>query len=171
LEYSHEDEGGTLLPPSLHNTNGVNLPEENRVDAEEQLVTDQLPEVKGFDKAKIRKGLIVFILLTVTALTVIFLKTHTGDTLIALQGFNLGYLALVLLLSSIDMCLGAFRNHIYFMKLVPEMKFMVSFRANLANIFMGAVTPSQSAGGPAQMYIYYRAGVSVGKSLSVSLLN
>ncbi|RKZ05262.1 hypothetical protein DRQ25_16555, partial [Candidatus Fermentibacteria bacterium] len=111
------------------------------------------------------------VLFTVTALTAIFLKTHTADTLKALRNFNLGYLALVLVLSSIDMCLGAFRNHIYFMKLVPEMKFMVSFRANLANIFMGAVTPSQSAGGPAQMYIYYKAGVSVGKSLSVSILN
>ena len=147
------------------------MPEENVIETKGLVITDQPPEVKGFDKAKIRKGLIVFILLTVTALTVIFLKTHTGDTLNALKGFNLGYLAIVLLLSSIDICLGAFRNHIYFMKLVPEMKFMVSFRANLANIFMGAVTPSQSAGGPAQMYIYYRAGVSVGKSLSVSLLN
>ncbi|MEN8208001.1 MAG: flippase-like domain-containing protein [Candidatus Fermentibacteria bacterium] len=147
------------------------MPEEDRVDAAEQLITDQPPGVKGFDKAKIRKGLIVFILLSVTALTAIFLKTHTGDTLNALKNFNPGYLAVVLILSSIDMCLGAFRNHIFFMKLVPEMKFMVSFRANLANIFMGAVTPSQSAGGPAQMYIYYRAGVSVGKSLSVSLLN
>ncbi|RKZ07345.1 hypothetical protein DRQ25_11770 [Candidatus Fermentibacteria bacterium] len=147
------------------------MPEEDRADAQELLIKDQPPRMKGFDKAKIRKGLIIFILLSVTALTAIFLKTHTGDTLNALKNFNLGYLAIVLVLSSIDMCLGAFRNHIYFMKLVPGLKFMVSFRANLANIFMGAVTPSQSAGGPAQMYIYYRAGVSVGKSLSVSILN
>ncbi len=155
----------------LDSINGVYLPEENIIETDGHLKTDQPPELKGFDKAKIRKGLIIFILLSVTALTAIFLKTHTGDTLSALKNFNLGYLAVVLVLSSIDMCLGAFRNHIYFMKLVPDMKFMVSFRANLANIFMGAVTPSQSAGGPAQMYIYYRAGVSVGKSLSVSLLN
>jgi len=127
--------------------------------------------VKGFDKAKIRKGLIIFILLSIGALTAIFLKTHTGDTMKALKNFNLGYLAIVLTLSSIDMCMGALRNHIYFMKLVPGMRFMVSFRANLANIFMGAVTPSQSAGGPAQVYVYYRAGVSVGKSSSVGVLN
>jgi glycosyltransferase 2 family protein len=128
-------------------------------------------EVKGFDRAKIKKGLIIFVLLTVAALTVIFLKTHTGDTMKALKNFNFAYLAVVLVLSFGDMCLGALRNHIYFRKLYPGLSFGVSFRANLANIFMGAVTPSQSGGGPAQLYIYYKAGVSIGRSISVSVLN
>ncbi len=140
-------------------------------DGHENLTTAQPPDVKAFDKTKIRQGFIIFILLSVGALTVIFLRTHTGDTMEALKNFNLGYLAIVLVLSSIDMCMGAIRNHIYFMKLVPGIRFMVSFRANLANIFMGAVTPSQSGGGPAQLYIYYKAGVSVGVSISVGVLN
>lgn len=131
----------------------------------------QSPEMKGFNRAKIRKGLIIFILLTIGALTAIFLKTHTGNTMKALVNFNFGYLAIVLVLSFGDMCMGALRNHIYFRKLNPGLRFMVSFRANLANIFMGAVTPSQSGGGPAQLYIYFKAGVSVGKSISVSVLN
>ena len=147
------------------------MSEEKRIEANGQLITGQPPEVKGFDRIRIRKGLIIFILLSVGALTAIFLKTHTGDTMKAFENFKLGYVAVVLILSFGDMCLGAFRNHIYFRKLYPGISFMVSFRANLANIFMGAVTPSQSGGGPAQLYIYYRAGVSVGKSISVSVLN
>ncbi|NOQ23277.1 MAG: flippase-like domain-containing protein [Candidatus Aegiribacteria sp.] len=147
------------------------MSEEKGIEAGGLLTTGQPPEVKGFDKAKIRKGLILFILLSGGALTAIFLKTHTGDTMKALENFNLVYIAVVLVLSIGDMCMGALRNHIYFRKLYPGLRFMVSFRANVANIFMGAVTPSQSGGGPAQLYIYYRAGVSVGKSISVSILN
>jgi len=135
------------------------------------MTSEQPKEVKGFDRGKIRKGLVIFILLTVSALTVIFLKTHTGDTMTAFRNFNFAYLAIVLVLSFGDMCMGALRNHIYFRKLCPGLRFRVSFKANLANIFMGAVTPSQSGGGPAQLYIYYKAGVSVGKSISVSVLN
>ncbi len=150
---------------------GFHLSEENEIEANGHLPTCQPPEIKDFNRAKIRKGLIIFVLLSVGALTAIFLKTHTGDTLKALINFNLGYIAVVLVLSFGDMCMGALRNHIYFRKLYPGIRFMVSFRANLANIFMGAVTPSQSGGGPAQLYIYYRAGVSVGESISVSVLN
>jgi uncharacterized protein (TIRG00374 family) len=36
---------------------------------------------------------------------------------------------------------------------------------------MGAVTPSQSGGGPAQWYIFYRHGVSLADMVSVSLYN
>ncbi len=148
------------------------LSDENRnIPDDEHLTEAQPSEVKGFDRAKIRKGLVIFILLTVCALTAIFLKTNTGNTLTAFRNYNFGYMAVVLVLSFGDMCMGALRNHIYFRKLNPGLRFLVSFKANLANIFMGAVTPSQSGGGPAQLYVYYKAGVSVGKSISVSVLN
>jgi len=48
---------------------------------------------------------------------------------------------------------------------------MVSVKANLANIFMGAMTPSQSGGGPAQLYIFHRNGLKLADSISVSFFN
>jgi len=126
---------------------------------------------KVFDNRKIRKGLFLFITISIAALTGIFLYTNTGDTMGALKHIQVKFILLVFVLSLLDMTLGALRNHIFFVKLKKSLKFSVSFRANLANIFMGAVTPSQSGGGPAQIYVYYRAGVSVGKSISVSILN
>jgi len=145
------------------------LSEDKRIQKSSAL--DESSELKGFNRSKIRKGLIIFVILTVSALTFIFLKTNTSNAVKAFGNFNFSYLALVLLLSFGDMSMGALRNHIYFRKLYPGIPFMVSFRANLANVFMGAVTPSQSGGGPAQLYIYFKAGVSIGKSISVSVLN
>lgn len=119
----------------------------------------------------IRRGLYIFFFLTVAALLGIFLYTNTGNTLSALKRIRTDYLILVLGLSAVDILLGAARNHIYFMAMEEPISFMTSIKANLANIFMGAVTPSQSAGGPAQLFVYHNAGASVGKAISVGVLN
>lgn len=128
-------------------------------------------EIEGFSTARIRKGLYVFLVLTIAALTGIFFYTHTGRTVEAMRHIQSGFFLLVLGLSLVDMTLGALRNHIYFMAMDEHVTFWTSIKANLANIFMGAVTPSQSAGGPAQLYVYYNAGVSMGRAISVGVLN
>jgi len=151
------------------------LTDENRPEEAEgktSEVSEGLPtELEGFNGARIRKGLYIFAVLTIAALTGIFLYSHTGVTVEAIRHIQFGYFLLVLGLSVVDMSLGALRNHIYFMAMDGHVSFWTSIRANLANIFMGAVTPSQSAGGPAQIYVYYNAGVSMGKAISVGVLN
>jgi hypothetical protein len=124
-----------------------------------------------FNRKRIRKGIFLFAVLTIGALTVLFLKTGTTETLLAFRHFDLKFVALVLGLSFLDMWLGSLRNHVFMRKIKPGISFWVSFRANLANIFLGAITPSQSGGGPAQLFVYHRAGVTVGQSLAVSILN
>jgi uncharacterized protein (TIRG00374 family) len=42
---------------------------------------------------------------------------------------------------------------------------------NLANVFGGAITPSQTGGAPAQLYIFYRAGVALAKAMFVLVVN
>jgi uncharacterized protein (TIRG00374 family) len=132
---------------------------------------DQPQNLRLLDRMKILRGVALFVILTLAALTLIFLKTQPADPLETLRDFDPGCLVMVLLLAAGDMNLGALRNHVFFMKLAPGLRYAVSFRANLANIFLGAVTPSQSGGGLAQLYVYHRAGISVGKSISVSVLN
>ncbi|OPL19807.1 MAG: hypothetical protein AVO35_02195 [Candidatus Aegiribacteria sp. MLS_C] len=129
------------------------------------------PGMEGFSSARIRKGIYVFAVLTIAALAGIFIYTHTGRTVEAMRHIQPGYFILVLALSAVDMTVGALRNHIFFMAMGERVSFWTSVRANLANIFMGAVTPSQSAGGPAQLYVYHNAGVSMGKAISVGVLN
>jgi len=144
--------------------------EEGREKAEEN--GSAIPsDIEGLSGTRIRKGLYIFAVLTIAALAGIFFYTHTGRTVEAIRHIQFGYFILVLFLSLADMLLGALRNHIYFMVMEEHVSFWTSIRANLANIFMGAVTPSQSAGGPAQLYVYHNAGVSMGKAISVGVLN
>jgi len=124
-----------------------------------------------FNRDRIRKGIFLFAVLTISALTFLFLKTGTAETLRAFRHFDLKFVALVLGMSFLDMWLGSLRNHIFMRKIRPGISFWISFRANLANIFLGAITPSQSGGGPAQLFVYHRAGITVGQSLAVSILN
>ncbi len=147
------------------------MPEEKQTDKTLSAAgaVEEAPE--GFDSGKIKKGLYLFAVLTIAALTGIFLFTQTGRTVEAIRHIQFGFFLLVLGLSVVDMTLGALRNHIYFMAMDDHVSFWTSIRANLANIFMGAVTPSQSAGGPAQLYVYCNAGVPMGKAISVGVLN
>jgi uncharacterized protein (TIRG00374 family) len=71
----------------------------------------------------------------------------------------------------IDLMLGSWRNHIYIRKLAPTVSHWVSFRANVANMFMGAVTPAHGGAGPAQVYVYTSNGVAFIDAFAVSLIN
>jgi uncharacterized protein (TIRG00374 family) len=68
------------------------------------------------------------------------------------------------------MWFGAWRYHIFIRKMMPGTSPWLCFRANLANMFMGAVTPSQSGGGPAQVYILYRGGVPLPTAIALGVI-
>ena len=74
-------------------------------------------------------------------------------------------------LAVVDACINAARYHLFLRRIKPGVSPWVSFRAHWANIFMGAVTPSQTAGGPAQIYVFYRGGISLSDATFVSVIN
>ena len=120
---------------------------------------------------KIRKGLFIFIFLTVVSLTILFIRTHSESAVEAFRHYDTGFLFLTVILLILDILLGAFRNHIFMKRLGPGVEFMTSLRANLANTFAGAITPSQGGGGPAQFYVYHRKGASIGQAIFVAAFN
>jgi len=140
-------------------------------------MSEELQEKKGmnitevFNPKVIKRGVLVFISISLITLIGIFLYTNTGKTLEAWAKINIGYLLLGLVFIFNDIYLGGLRNHIFISNFVPGISLKVSMKANLANIFMGAVTPSQSGGGPAQWYIFYRNGVSLPDIISTSFYN
>lgn len=123
------------------------------------------------DRRAIGRGLKLFILLTVAGLTLLFFYTSTPQTLAALRRVQPLYLGIAAVLSAFDLWLGGFRNHIFVRRLKPGVSQWLCFRANIANLFMGAVTPSQSGGGPAQLFILYRGGVPLAGGIAVSVIN
>ena len=51
-----------------------------------------------------------------------------------------------------------------------DVSFMTSFKAFMTNIFLGAVTPSQTGGGPMQIFVLNRAGVPVSRAFAGCLM-
>jgi uncharacterized protein (TIRG00374 family) len=75
-------------------------------------------------------------------------------------------------LIALDYFLGGFRYRLYFDgKLFPNVSLWDCMRSNWANMFLGAVTPFQTGGGPAQFYMLWRKGVSLTDSLLISVVN
>ena len=133
--------------------------------------TNQFEKSKYFNLRYIRRGVVIFVVISIIAFTGIFLYTNTGAALEVWSSIKWFYLLIGLLFIAVDLYLGGLRNHIFVNEFVPGISQMVSIRANLANIFMGAVTPSQSGGGPAQWYILYRSGVKIPDIIGVSFYN
>lgn len=130
-----------------------------------------------FDRPKvlnpkiIKRGIVIFVAITIVTFLGIFLYTNTGKTIDVWQHADWRFLLLGLVFIFNDLFLGGLRNHIFIREFVPGISQMVSIKANLANIFMGAVTPSQSGGGPAQWYIFYRNGVALSDIIGTSFYN
>ncbi|MBT8234429.1 MAG: flippase-like domain-containing protein [Saprospiraceae bacterium] len=126
---------------------------------------------KVFNPKIIKKGVVYFLSISVISLVAIFLYTNSGKTLEVWKQIHPLYLLLTLVFVANDLFLGAFRNHIFVKEFKPGGSFWISFKANLANIFMGAVTPSQSGGGIAQFYIFYKNGVKLPDAITLSFIN
>lgn len=124
-----------------------------------------------FQKNVIYKGCLWLGLITIISIAVIFFYNHTADTFKALKHIQVRFILLCLVMVFVDLMLGSWRNHIFIRKLNPELSHWVSFKANVANMFMGAVTPFHSGAGPAQLYVYNRYGVKLLDGFIVSLIN
>lgn len=124
------------------------------------------------NKKRIWKGLRIFILFTLLGLTIIFFYNISSKGFRLPSRYDLTFLFVAILLTLIDFSLGAFRYRIFFTgEIINKVNFYDCWRANLANIFFGAITPFQTGGGPAQLYIFSRVGVPLAGSISVSLIN
>jgi uncharacterized protein (TIRG00374 family) len=126
----------------------------------------------SFDKKNIIKGFRLFVLLSLLGFACIFFFTTTGESIKALQEFRAEFLLLALLLVAVDFFLGGLRIWVFFTKeILKKVSLFDCIKANLANIFVAAVTPSNTGGGPAQLYILNRRGVPLSGAISVSVIN
>lgn len=136
-------------------------------DEHETLTSEQPP----FNSKIIKKGVFYFMIISIISMVGVFLYTNTGNTLEVWKGIEFKYIGFALFLMFFELLIGGYRNHIFVRELYPGKSHWVSIKANLANIFMGAVTPSQSGGGLAQMYIFHKNGIKFGDALTISFIN
>lgn len=121
--------------------------------------------------SKMARGMAAFLALTFLGLGALWHFTARGDTREIVAGLSIGFLALAALSAVADLVIGAFRYQIFLRRIRPGTSFWLPIRADLANRFVGAVTPSQTGGGPAQVFILWRGGIPVPDALSFLLIN
>jgi uncharacterized protein (TIRG00374 family) len=123
-------------------------------------------------KKHIIKGFRLFVLLSLLGFATVFFLTTTGESLEALRSLRAELFLLALLLVMVDFLLGGLRIYVFFTKqILKKVSLFDCIKANLANIFVAAVTPSNTGGGPAQLYILNRRGVPLSGAISVSVIN
>jgi uncharacterized protein (TIRG00374 family) len=112
-----------------------------------------------------------FALLTSLGLGALFLYSHSGSLHEVLARVEPRYLLVALVLAGVDQWLGGWRNFIFVRRMLPGASPWLCIRANLANLFMGAMTPAQTGAAPAQLFVLYRGGIAVPQALAISALN
>jgi uncharacterized protein (TIRG00374 family) len=120
--------------------------------------------------SKIRQGLRLFFSLTVIGLVFVLYRSSFAGSIESLSGFRWQYLLLALALILFDWLLAGLRIYVFAARLQPGISLIGCVRAGLANIFMGGITPSQTGGGPGQVYVLYKEGMPVFDAMVVSFL-
>ncbi len=124
----------------------------------------------GDRRFSVRTGLMVFLAISVTSALVILFLTADPGTWAGLRRMRPGFIALACVFMMVQWCLNALKFKILVDSLGNKVSFRTSLKAFMTNMFLGAVTPSQTGGGPMQILILNRAGVPVSKAFAGCLM-
>ncbi len=122
-------------------------------------------------KKRIRRGLQIFTLVSLGSVVVIFLLTHSHMTTEALGSIEPLWLLGAVPFMIFDWLGGGYRLYLFSRVFHPQVLFKTCVKANLANYFLGSITPSQTGGGPAQIYMLYVGGMPAVEATSASLMS
>lgn len=120
---------------------------------------------------KIKKGLVLFAVFTIAGAALLLYRTSVTESISHLRNFKIHFLGIGIALVIIDWFLSAARIYVFAAHVNTSVSFTGCIRASLANIFMGGITPSQTGGGAAQIYVLYKEGMSVMEAAVVSILS
>lgn len=102
-------------------------------------------------------------------LIVLFLLASSSETFRALGRLRAEYLLLALGLAGLDWALGGGRIYVLTNVLSP-ISYPASIQASMANLCVGAITPSQSGGGPAHIFVLHRNGLPLPKAIASAVV-
>ncbi len=118
----------------------------------------------------IRVGIRLFLIITITVITVIFWHTIDEASWKELKNINLNYFLMAALAAGLAWILDGLRIWILSKALGYKISLWYCIGVNLANLFVSTVTPFQSGGAPLQIYMLNKKGVPVGKALTIGLV-
>jgi uncharacterized protein (TIRG00374 family) len=119
---------------------------------------------------KVRRGLRIFLVLTAIGLVFVLYRSSFEASFRHLRSFRWQFLLLAAGMMVSDWFVAGARIYVFASRLQPDVSYFGCVRAALANIFLGGVTPSQTGGGPGQIYVLYKEGMPVFDAMVVSFL-
>ncbi len=123
------------------------------------------------DRERLTRGLAGFAVLAVAGLSLLFVVTNRGSFETVVRGLSAGFFTLAILSMLADLLIGAIRYQIFLVRIRPGISLLVPLKADFATRFAGAVTPSQTGGGPAQLFVLWKEGIPVPAALSFLMIN
>lgn len=127
-------------------------------------------EPGGFRIGKLPFWGVLFLAFTIGVFWYQFHRIGPGTKIPSAGQLQWGYFILLLFLLPAETFLSALRMRMICKVLQPGVSFRTCIKAELANAGMAILTPSQTGGGPGQMYILHRGGARMGTALTISLL-
>jgi len=127
--------------------------------------------LQGISNSKMILGALGFLLFTVGIFWYQFHLIHVSDEAPRWDQLQWRYFLFILLCLPIETVASALRVWLLCRVLQPGVGLWTCFKAEWANVAIAMLTPSQSGGGPGQIYLLSRGGASVGTALTVSLLS
>jgi glycosyltransferase 2 family protein len=124
-----------------------------------------------FPRVQLAVGSLGFVGLTVAVFWYQFARVPGDAPALAWSSLHWRVLPLLLLCLPVESVASALRIWLLCRVLEPRVGLWTCFKAEWANVAIAMLTPSQSGGGPGQIYMLSRGGVRVGTALTVSLLS
>jgi uncharacterized protein (TIRG00374 family) len=119
----------------------------------------------------LRRGLVTFTALTVAGFGALYIYGLRSQAKEVATNLSTGFFTLALLAVLFDLFIGGFRHYVFLRYLVPGTRLRLPIFADLVGRLASAVTPSQSGGGPGQIFMLHRGGVPLPAILSTLTVN
>ena len=116
------------------------------------------------------RGLKWFIALSIVGLLLNFFLTSFTESLRYLTQFKPLFFIIALALNVFDWTLGGTRILVLSAPLFPQIQFKTCLKSSMSNLFLGAVTPAQTGGGAAQIYVLYKNGMPFAEATMASIV-
>jgi len=114
----------------------------------------------NWSRRRLQRGVLLFVVSTAVGFWIVQWRGRLGGGLQALGSVAPGFVLAGGLLTASDQVLGGLRMWCAARAIGGRVGLGTCMRANLANVFLGGITPAQSGGGPAQILFLMRGGLS-----------
>lgn len=118
----------------------------------------------------VKKSFLVFVAIVIVSIISILFLSIDSSTFDVLEDTNPALLSLALLLVVLGWFFDAWKFILLARAAGEKLTFIQTLPVVWINYFGSAITPMQSGGGPFQIYLLYKNGVSVGKSVAITLV-